>query len=206
MLKQTLFPGLHNMKQLDKILEVMGFPADEDLAFVNNEHSLNYLRRLPKKPVVKWEEKLPGANPLALDLLGKMLCFSPEHRITVQEAISHPYFKNFQHLGSPPVSETKFDWTWDQFELNKDLLQRLVYMESLFFHPEEDKNVTPQSAEAGTAPTTKGEGDCNLKKEEGGSSNKETGLKRREREEDGEEVVGDKVEKRAKIEGGEKEE
>ncbi len=37
------------MKQLDKIVEVIGYPTDEDLAFVNNEHALNYMKRLPKK-------------------------------------------------------------------------------------------------------------------------------------------------------------
>jgi hypothetical protein len=47
------------MKQLDKIIEVLGFPGEEDLAFINNEHSLNYLRRLPKKAPIKWEDKIP---------------------------------------------------------------------------------------------------------------------------------------------------
>jgi hypothetical protein len=34
------------------------------------------------------------------------------------------------------VSESKFDWSWDQFELSKDLLQKLISMESLYFHPD----------------------------------------------------------------------
>mmetsp|Transcript_10205 Transcript_10205/g.10173 ORF Transcript_10205/g.10173 Transcript_10205/m.10173 type:complete len:134 (-) Transcript_10205:692-1093(-) len=40
MLKECLFPGQHNMKQLDKIVEVMGQPKDEDLDFINNETTL----------------------------------------------------------------------------------------------------------------------------------------------------------------------
>jgi hypothetical protein len=68
-----------------------------------------------------------------------MLRFSPDKRITIKDAINHPYFSNFAHLGEPPVSETKFDWSWDSFELNKELLQRLIYMESLYFHPEESE-------------------------------------------------------------------
>jgi serine/threonine protein kinase len=73
-------------------VEVQGFPSDEDMQFIDNEHTLNYLKRLPKTRPVKWEEKIPGANPLALDLLQKMLRFSPDKRITVYEAIKHPYF------------------------------------------------------------------------------------------------------------------
>lgn len=72
-----------------------------------------------------------------------MLSFSPDTRISVSEAIKHEYFKNFQHLGAPPVSETRFDWSWDQFELNKELLQKLIYMESLYFHPEEKEIPSP---------------------------------------------------------------
>jgi len=94
-MKQTLFQGQHNMKQLDKIIEVIGYPSEEDLSFINNEHTLSYLKRLPKKCHIKWEEKIPHATPLALDLLQKMLSFSPERRISVSEAIRHPYFKNF---------------------------------------------------------------------------------------------------------------
>ncbi len=33
----------------------------------------------------------PDASPLALDLLGKLMEFDQERRITVDEALSHPY-------------------------------------------------------------------------------------------------------------------
>lgn len=101
----------------------MGYPSEEDTDFINNEFTLNYLRKLPKhKSPVKWEEKIPHANPQAIDLLLKMLRFSPDHRITVQEAIVHPYFASYQHLGAPPSSDAVFNWSWDYFDLNKELL------------------------------------------------------------------------------------
>mmetsp|Transcript_18831 Transcript_18831/g.13649 ORF Transcript_18831/g.13649 Transcript_18831/m.13649 type:complete len:170 (+) Transcript_18831:550-1059(+) len=92
MLKRCLFPGQHNLKQLDKIVEVMGAPSDQDLAFINNETALAYLKKLPRGQPLNWQEQLPEANPLALDLLQRMLQFSPEKRISVQDAITHPYF------------------------------------------------------------------------------------------------------------------
>lgn len=95
MSKATLFQGQHNMKQLDKIIDVIGYPSEEDLTFINNQHSLSYLRRLPRKQPIQWEHKIPHATPLALDLLSKMLSFNPDKRISVAEAIEHPYFKNF---------------------------------------------------------------------------------------------------------------
>ena len=37
----------------------------------------------------------PAASPLALDLLGKMLLFDPRKRISVSEALAHPYLAGF---------------------------------------------------------------------------------------------------------------
>ena len=52
----------------------------------------------------------------------------------------HPYFhESFKDFGEPPKSETIFDWSWDNFELTRELLQTLIYMESLCFHPEQQQ-------------------------------------------------------------------
>jgi mitogen-activated protein kinase 1/3 len=34
-----------------------------------------------------------------------------------------------------------FDWGWDNFKPTKDILQNMVYEESLFFHPEKEVEV-----------------------------------------------------------------
>ena len=73
-------------------MEVLGYPSDEDLEFIDNEFTLNYLRRLPKSKKLNWQEKFPDVSPTAIDLLEKLLRFSPDKRITVYEAIKHPYF------------------------------------------------------------------------------------------------------------------
>lgn len=44
-------------------------------------------------PEVKWQHKFPNANPLAIDLLTKLLTFNPKKRIKVEDAIKHEYFK-----------------------------------------------------------------------------------------------------------------
>ena len=38
-----------------------------------------------------WTTLFPDADPLALDLIDKMLVFNPQERITVAEALKHPY-------------------------------------------------------------------------------------------------------------------
>jgi len=42
-------------------------------------------------------------NPLAIDLLSKLLCFDPNKRLTAEEALRHPYLKEL-HCPSDEVS------------------------------------------------------------------------------------------------------
>jgi len=51
----------------------------------------------------------------------KMLRFDPDKRITVNEAIKHPYFKQFAQL-EPPESENIFDWSWDSIDVDRNML------------------------------------------------------------------------------------
>ena len=40
----------------------------------------------------------PGANPLALDLISKLLDFNPSTRMTADEALRHPYIQVITQL------------------------------------------------------------------------------------------------------------
>lgn len=65
-----------------------------------------YLESLPYKPRVPWTDLFPGADPRALDLLHRMLTFNPHRRITVEEALAHPYLEQYYDPNdevSPPT-------------------------------------------------------------------------------------------------------
>lgn len=63
----------------------------------------NYLESLPFKPKVPWSRLFPNADPLALDLLGKMLTFNPHNRIPVEEALAHPYLEQYYDPGDEVI-------------------------------------------------------------------------------------------------------
>ena len=47
---------------------------------------------------VDWAAKFPGAHPRALDLMARMLQFNPGKRITVEQALAHPYMAQVRRL------------------------------------------------------------------------------------------------------------
>ena len=40
-----------------------------------------------------------GANPVAIDLLEKMLEIDPDKRITAEQTLAHPYLAQVDHIG-----------------------------------------------------------------------------------------------------------
>lgn len=106
------------------------------MTFIGNDLARKYIRKLPKRNKQTWASLYPKANPVALNLLGKMLIFNPEKRYTVKQCLKHPYFEGLHNEEAEPECDEPFDWTWDNFEPTKELLQSMVWDESLEFHPE----------------------------------------------------------------------
>lgn len=67
-----------------------------------------YLESLPFKPRVPWADLFQGADPRALDLLHRMLTFNPHKRITVEEALAHPYLEQYYDPNDEVSSQYHF--------------------------------------------------------------------------------------------------
>jgi hypothetical protein len=89
---QPLFPGTNAIDQMQRILAVIGSPAEEDLTWISSESTREYMRSLPHRPRVNFADLFPGVDPLALDLLAALLRFNPDRRPSAGEALTHPYF------------------------------------------------------------------------------------------------------------------
>lgn len=76
--------------QLNLIFDVIGTPSPSDITAVD-DNVRRYLTKLPKKPAKSLAAEFPGAPSAAIDLLEKLLTFDPRKRITVDDALKHPY-------------------------------------------------------------------------------------------------------------------
>ena len=84
----------NNQSQIDIIIDFLGKPSDEDINnFPTSEKMKMVFRNLPNKEGKNIEEMFNQANPLAIDLLKRLLTFDQNKRITVIEALCHPYLQ-----------------------------------------------------------------------------------------------------------------
>jgi mitogen-activated protein kinase 1/3 len=64
----------------------------------------------------------PDANPLAMDLVEKMLTFNPDNRISVKEALEHPYFCQYHDPDDEPTCQPIPESTFDFDQMPSDQL------------------------------------------------------------------------------------
>ena len=129
------------MHQLEEIIGVLGTPSDESLAFITNSMAKRAIIQLPRRQRRPFSELFRGCNEQAVGLLERMLVFDPRERCTVDEALSHPYFKPLHDANEEPVCKIKFDVQIERDyhgrEVPKGVIQNEVYRDMMRFHPEE---------------------------------------------------------------------
>jgi len=133
----NILSGDHYLDQIQKIISIVGTPTKDDLSFVTNDQAKEFVLKLAKRTKQSYSSLFPKQNPIALDLLSKMLVFNPNKRYTIEQCISHPYFEGLHNPEEEPICEEPFDWTFDEVELTKENLQNMIYEEALKFHPDD---------------------------------------------------------------------
>lgn len=111
---KPLFPGRDYHHQLTLILEVLGTPTLDEFYAITTRRSRDYIRALPFRKKKPFATLFPNANPQAVDFLTKTLVspsckrlsfeqeseldsqtFDPKKRITVEDALAHPYLEAY---------------------------------------------------------------------------------------------------------------
>ena len=125
--RQPLFPSDNYLDELQKVISVLGSPSESDLEFIKDEKVKNFVNKLARRTKQSFSVMFPTANPVALDLLGKMLTFSPTKRYNVEQCLSHPYFEGLHDPEQEPTSESTFNFSFDSPDLTKEQLRQLIY-------------------------------------------------------------------------------
>ncbi|XP_008792811.1 mitogen-activated protein kinase 3-like isoform X2 [Phoenix dactylifera] len=133
--RKPIFPGTECLNQLRLIINVLGTMNDADVDFIDNPKARKYIKSLPYTPGIPLADLYPHANPLAIDLLQKMLVFDPSKRISVTEALEHPYMSPLYDPSANPLAQVPIDLDIDE-DLGEDMIREMMWNEMLYYHPE----------------------------------------------------------------------
>lgn len=112
---KVLFPGKDYVQQMSLIINVIGTPNDDVLDKIGSERAKEWIHNMPPKKKIPFAELFPGADPLGIDLLERMLDFDPYTRITVEEALQHKYLELYHDPLDEP-SHDPIDFSFETLE------------------------------------------------------------------------------------------
>jgi len=121
--------------QIRVIFEVMGTPKKEEIAALDDKQARAYLEDLPKSKGQDLKEMFPSFldDKHGLDLLQKLLRFDKTKRITVREAMQHPFFQRVRDVDLEAAHpRCKFDF--EAVPMNKEQLRHQILGEVLCYH------------------------------------------------------------------------
>lgn len=96
---------------------------------------------LPKRKAQDFSKLFAGANPHAIDLIKRMLTYDPDTRITIEEALAHPFLEKLHCETEEPVEKepvAAFDFDFELYSLRTSEFKELIFEEIQLYHSEQE--------------------------------------------------------------------
>ncbi len=157
MLGQPIFPGDSGVDQLVEIIKVLGTPTREQIKEMNP----NYTEfKFPQIKAHPWQKVFRArTSPEAIDLVSRLLEYTPSARITPLQACAHTFFDELREPNArlpngrdlPPL----FNFTDCELKIQPALNNQLVPAHATTGGGSEDSNSSAGAVGGATTATTK---------------------------------------------------
>eukprot|EP00049_Salpingoeca_infusionum_P023755 m.13773 g.13773 ORF g.13773 m.13773 type:complete len:535 (-) comp6011_c0_seq2:721-2325(-) len=126
--RRPLFPGENLLDQVNLIFNVIGTPSEPNTRWISHDRARQYVLQLqPRRPQNMCHVLGISQNAVLEDLLQKLLAFNPDHRVTIDEVLTHPYFSEYYDPSDEPVCDEPFQFQNELDDLDKDTLRQWIY-------------------------------------------------------------------------------
>lgn len=133
---KVLFPGENYIEQVNLIIEKRGTPDQDTMESISNDNAKKYIESLGSKDKIPMDELVPFNSKEAQDLIDRLLDLNPSTRITVDEALEHPYLANLHDPEDEPVFEGEIDFSFEgNAELTLEDVKRNILQEISSYNP-----------------------------------------------------------------------
>jgi serine/threonine protein kinase len=128
--RKPIFPGRNHIHQLELIVSVLGSPTESDMDLISGLGGKDAIRSLGYRKSADIKVLLGNPNPLAVDLIAKMLAFDPSKRCNVHQALDHPWLMGYRDVSTEQVAQEAFHCELDSHdasEVGRAGLQRVIF-------------------------------------------------------------------------------
>lgn len=67
-------------------------------------------------------------------MIDKMLVFNPNRRVTVEQALEHPYLASLHDVNDEPASAVPFEFDFESEKLSEETIADLIFDDMLHYH------------------------------------------------------------------------
>ncbi len=121
--------------QLNVIFEVIGTPSQDELGFISDSASLEYLKSFHPRERKEFSFVYPHSNPMLIQLINAMLQFDPRRRIAVEQVLLNSYFDEVRNISTETEAEIPADFEFEDIEeITADQLRHYFIEEILKYH------------------------------------------------------------------------
>lgn len=124
-----------------RITGILPTPEPEDYDDIGSQQARQFLASLDKTPAVPFAEMYPNACPPALEVMQQMLAFNPRRRLTVEQALQHPFFADLHDPKDEHAAPSEFVLPYHGQTLTKYQMKELIYAQIVDLHPELASNL-----------------------------------------------------------------
>lgn len=113
-----------------------GTPRPEEYEFVTSKRARDWLQKQKAKPRGDFPAIFAKTSAEGRDLLARMLEFDPEKRISVEEALAHPYMASLHSPDDEPGCTAAFDFSFEDGIKEESGIRLGIFQTATDIHPE----------------------------------------------------------------------